>query len=343
MAQQESKKKLFSPRARQSAKNNGLSLADYEYIIGTGFGGGISEKDLILAASGTRKIRISPLAKKLAQLNGVDTSDIKGSGVFGKILKDDILNAGTSAATAKPAAAAMDGEKEVLGTIPYKSVRKIIGDRLAESSVTNPHVFFTTDADMTKLMELRTNVNETLGVKCSVTDFLVIAVSKVLQKYPNVNSSLVEDTIYQYKSTNIGVAVAAESGLIVPVIKNVQDKNIRMVNEDSTALIDKARNGKLMPSEYTGGTFTISNLGMTGIKSFTAIINPPECAILAVSATRKEPVVVSENNEDKIVIRPMMNMTLSINHRVIDGYEAAQFMAELKRLLENPLELVLQF
>jgi pyruvate dehydrogenase E2 component (dihydrolipoamide acetyltransferase) len=184
-------------------------------------------------------------------------------------------------------------------------------------------------------------MNEVSERKITVSDILVYAASKALTKFPGINSSLVDGKIETYKSTNVGVAVAGDNGLIVPVIKNVQGKSLTKISEENRDLVDRAKEGKLKPEEYSGGTFSISNLGMFGIGNFTAIINPPESAILAVSSVRKTAVVVTENDEDKIVIRPMMNVQLTVDHRLIDGLLAAQFVAYLKELLENPLKILI--
>ena len=178
--------------------------------------------------------------------------------------------------------------------------------------------------------------------KTSVTDYIAKAVVNALQKYPDVNSALNGQKIVKYKTVNLGIAVAAPTGLIVPVIKNAEKMDVIEISKISGKLIEKARNGKLTPDEYTGGTFTISNLGMFGIESFTAIINPPEAAILAVSAAKDEAVVeVNEQGNKEMVIRPIMNITLSADHRIIDGMLAAQFVGEIKKLLENPLSILL--
>jgi pyruvate dehydrogenase E2 component (dihydrolipoamide acetyltransferase) len=226
--------------------------------------------------------------------------------------------------------------------LSYSGTRKIIGERLSMSASTAPHVYFTQKVNLEKLLDVRKQVNEISPVKVSVTDFIVRAVVLALQKYPNVNVSLDGDEILQFQSVNIGIAVAAPSGLIVPNIKGTERMSVLQIAEKASQLIEKARNGKLLPPEYTGGTFTVSNLGMFGIDNFTAIINPPEAAILAISATKDEPVVVVDGAGNKEVqIKPMMNIQLSADHRIIDGLLAAQFTAEIKNLLENPMGLVL--
>lgn len=220
-------------------------------------------------------------------------------------------------------------------------MRKIIGDKLAESKFTAPHLYFTDAVDTTNMTDFRKSLNAVSDRKITVSDLLVYAAGKALQKYPQVNSSLVDGQIICYKSANVGVAVAGTNGLIVPVIKNVQEKSLTQVSEENRDLVDRAKEGRLNPEEYSGGTFSISNLGMFGIDNFTAIINPPEAAILSISSVKKVPVVIEEDGEDKIVIRPMMNIQLSVDHRLIDGLLAAQFVGYMKELLENPLKILM--
>jgi pyruvate dehydrogenase E2 component (dihydrolipoamide acetyltransferase) len=225
--------------------------------------------------------------------------------------------------------------------VPYAGVRKVIGDRLSESKFTAPHLYFTQKVDLQQLLALRKQVNEAQDKKTSVTDFIAKAVILSLQKYPEMNASLVGEKIVKYKSVNLGIAVASPTGLIVPNIKDAQNMSVVELSKASSPLFEKAREGKLAVSEYTGGTFTVSNLGMFGIENFTAIINPPEVGILAVSSTKDEPLVVKKADGTKsIEIRPMMNIQLSVDHRIIDGLLAAQVVTEIKTLLEDPIKLL---
>ncbi len=330
-----------TPRGRRFAKENGIDLMSLR-IQGTGYQGGISEKDLqgYLASA---KIRVTPVAAKIAADQGVNLDEIQGSGAHGKIMKRDLVQADntSSQSTGDTGQATADG-KEVLDILPYSGVRKIIGERLAKSKFTAPHLYFTQKVDLEKLLELRKQINESQEKKTSVTDYIARAVIKCLQKYPDMNASLENDKIIRYRSVNLGIAVAAPGGLIVPVIKDANHKTVVQLSTEAGILFDKARNGKLSPGEYTGGTFTVSNLGMFGIQNFTAIINPPEVGILAVSATKDEAVVVQGTDGKKTIeIKPMMNITLTVDHRVIDGLLAAQFVTDVKRLLENPIQLFL--
>ncbi|MGF6376045.1 pyruvate dehydrogenase E2 component (dihydrolipoamide acetyltransferase) [Clostridiales Family XIII bacterium PM5-7] len=336
----------ISPRARRVAAENDLDL-DSADIEGTGWNGGICEKD-VLAYLESNKNRISPVAKSMAQVEGIDISTIKGTGINGKIMKEDVENAlktkGTSAEAAKEGAAEVkystDG-KQILETVPYAGVRKVIGERLAESKFTAPHLYFTQKVDLSKLLDLRKQVNESQEKKTSVTDFIAKATIIALQKYPDMNASLLGENIVKYKSVNLGIAVASPTGLIVPNIKDAQELSVVELSKASTPLFEKARLGKLAMNEYTGGTFTISNLGMFGIENFTAIINPPEVGILAISSTKDEPLVIADADGNKeIAIRPMMNIQLTVDHRVIDGLLAAQFVTEIKKLLESPISLL---
>ncbi len=319
----------LTPRAKTYMKNNDIDPASVAQIQGTGFQGGITERD----------IKASPLAKKLAEKAGVDLANVAGSGVGGKIMKADV-QAAAAAAPAAPAGSTAD--KQIEKTVPYKGVRKIIGDRLSQSKFTAPHLYFTDSIDMTNFTAFRKTLNETADTKVAVSDLMILAASKALRKFPGVNVSLQDDQIIYYKSTNVGMAVAGDNGLIVPVVKNVQEKTLSQIAGETRDLVARAKEGKLKPEEYSGGTFSISNLGMFGIENFTAIINPPEAAILSISSTRKTPVVVTDaEGNDTIAIRPMMNVQLSVDHRVIDGLLAAQFVGYFKELLENPLKILL--
>lgn len=336
---------LISPRARRVAKENDLCLDSID-IVGTGWGGGICEAD-ILAYLASNKVKITPVAKAMADAEGIDISAVRGTGANGKIMKADI-EAALKAKQAVPAAAEVSADakfspdgKEILEEVPYAGVRKVIGDRLAESKFTAPHLYFTQKVDLSKLLEVRKQVNEAQEKKTSVTDYIARAAVMALQKYPDMNASLIGDTIVKYKSVNLGIAVASPTGLIVPNIKEAQKLSVVELSKASTPLFDKARAGKLAYDEYNGGTFTISNLGMFGIENFTAIINPPEVGILAISSTKDEPVVITKEDGTKdIAIRPMMNIQLTVDHRLIDGLLAAQFVTEIKNLLETPISLL---
>lgn len=316
----------LTPKAKKLIQDEKIDPSSLQKIKGTGYQGGITAKD----------IKASPLARKMAEKAGMNLATVEGTGLGGKIMRADIA----AAAAVSPAVVGTE-DKRVLTSTPYKGVRKLIGDKLAKSKFTAPHLYFTDAVDTTKMTAFRKSLNAVSECKITVSDILIYAASKALTRYPQINTSLVDGNIVCYKSTNVGVAVAGENGLIVPVIKNVQEKTITQVSEENRDLVDRAKIGKLEPQEYSGGTFSISNLGMFGIDNFTAIINPPEAAILSVSSVKKTPVVIEEEGEDKVVVRPMMNIQLSVDHRLIDGLLAAQFVGYLKELLENPLKILM--
>lgn len=328
-AQQETdiKSLKLTPKAKALIKNEGYDVNSVAKIQGTGFEGGITAKD----------IKASPLAKKIADEMNVPLESVSGSGAQGKVMKKDVLAAATQKKEDKGTE-----DKQILEKIPYSGVRKIIGDRLSQSKFTAPHLYFTDSIDTTNLTAFRKMLNEKSEQKIAFSDLMVKAVSKALVKFPNVNASLVDNEIVVYKSANIGSAVAGDNGLIVPVIKNAQEKTLTQIAQESRDLVERAKTGRLKPEEYSGGTFSISNLGMFGIENFTAIINPPEAAILSVSSIRKKAVVVTnETGEDEICIRPMMNIQLTVDHRIIDGLLASQFVEYVKELLEEPLKILI--
>lgn len=327
----EEKKLRLTPKAQKLVKEEKLSLESLAGIEGTGFQGGITYRD----------IKASPLARKEAELLNVDLSAVLGTGAGGKIMKADVKAAAGSGASAAAAPEA-DPDLQIASVTPYKGIRKIIGDKLAHSKFTAPHLYFTDAVDTADLTAFRKELNESSEVKIAVSDLLVMAACKALKKFPGINVTLKDDKIITYKSINIGTAVAGDNGLVVPVIKNAQNKSLTEVACENRELVRRAKEGKLTPDEYSGGTFSISNLGMFGIGNFTAIINAPEAAILSVSSVRKVPVVLTdEEGKDIIAIRPMMNIQLSVDHRLIDGLLASQFLEYVKELLENPVKILI--
>lgn len=321
----------MSQRAKKYIRENEIDINSVAGIQGTGFEGGITERD----------IKASPLAKKIAKKNGVDLANVTGTGVNGKIMKKDVLAAGS--AEPKTAAKVESTDDKIIDSVvPYAGVRKIIGDRLSESKFTAPHLYFTDSIDMTEFNAFRKMLNEKSEQKIAASDLMIKAASKALEKYPKLNASLIGEEIIYYKSTNVGMAVAGDNGLIVPVVKNAQAKTLSAIASETRDLVERAKAGRLKQEEYTGGTFSISNLGMFGISNFTAIINPPEAAILSISSIRKTPVVITdEEGNDQIAIRPMMNVQLSVDHRIIDGLLASQYVEYFKELLENPIKILM--
>ena len=294
------------------------------------------------AADGDR-VKASPLARRLAEEGGLSLGDIEGSGPGGRIVKRDVeaaLEDGAGAADAAPAAAAPAPTADAAYTdVPLSQMRKTIARRLSQSIGPIPHFFLTVEIDMTEAMALRKRINERFadqGIRVSPNDLVIKATAMALTRHPWVNAAWTDTAIRQYADVHIGVAVALEEGLITPIVRNAHRKGITEISTEVKELAGRARDRKLTPEEYTGGTFSISNLGMLGIEEFTAVINPPEAAILAVGAAKDT--VVVENGE--MVVRSRMKVTLSCDHRVIDGATGAQFLQTLKQNLEDPVMMV---
>lgn len=306
--------------------------------------------DLGLKRSEKNDLKASPLAMKYAAKVGVNLNDIRGTGPGGRIMKKDIENYLKENRTILP----KDKIEEIPSTekklcseskqfkevIPYTGMRKIIGDRLSQSKFTAPHIYLTISVDMTKVQELIEMFRKKTQMKITINDFMVFVVAKVLSEEPKINCSLINEEIIYHKDINVGVAVALEEGLIVPVVRNADKKDLLTISKELKDLIRLSRERKIMPDDYKGGTFTVSNIGMYGIEQSTAIINPPEAAILSVSKIIRKPIVVNNEN-DKIEIRSIMKMTLSVDHRLIDGAMAAKFLSQLKYYLEFPEALIL--
>jgi len=285
---------------------------------------GVSESD-----SGNRIIA-SPLARRIADEKGIDLRSIKGSGPKGRIVKRDVETFKPPVQTSVTSNLTVSNEDVI---IPLSDKRTIIAKRLGESKYSAPHFYLTLKADMTRLMEARSRFNDAHPEnKTSLNAWIMKLSAEALKKHPEVNASWNKNSILRFAHADMGLAVAQKDGLITPLVKAVELKKVSQVDEELKVLIDKAKNNKLTPEEYTGATFTISNLGAWGIEEFTAIINPPGSAILALGAIQKTPVVIN----DQIVIRPMMSMTLSCDHRVIDGATGADFMKTLKSYMEDP-------
>ncbi|MFZ5634027.1 MAG: dihydrolipoamide acetyltransferase family protein [Bacillota bacterium] len=329
----------FTPRALKFMAEHDIDPAGVN-VKGTGYDGGVTERDIMKHLDQIRGARATPVARKLAADAGVDLKGVAGTGSGGKIMKADVQRAMEQKAGLPKEAAAAAGPKEILEVIPYDGMRKIIGDRLSHSKFTAPHVYFSTSVDVSGLYSLREQIQNAVDTRVSLNDMIIAAAARALVKHPMLNSSLEGDQIVVYRSVNIGVAVGLDNGLIVPVIRDAQNKKLSRIAGEARELTARARSNKLLPDDYSGGTFTISNLGMFGVENFTAIINPPETGILAVSSVRKTPVVISRDGEDVIEIRPLMNMTLSVDHRIIDGLAATRFLNEIKDLLENPVKIL---
>jgi len=284
----------------------------------------------------------SPLARRIAGAAGLALDGISGSGPHGRIVKADVeaaLKAGPSkpAAAPKPSAAVPSFEP-AYEEIPNTTMRKVIARRLTEAKRDVPHFYLTVDCEIDSLLKARAELNGRFdGVKLSVNDFIVRAVALALRQVPAANASWGEEAIRRYRDVDISVAVATEGGLITPIVRHADRKGLAEISAEVKALAAKARDGKLKPEEFQGGGFTISNLGMYGIKSFAAIINPPQGCILAVGAGEQRPVVKAGS----LAVATVMTVTLAVDHRVVDGAVGAQFLAAFKPLIENPLAMLL--
>jgi pyruvate dehydrogenase E2 component (dihydrolipoamide acetyltransferase) len=290
------------------------------------------------APDGDGRQKASPLARRLAADQGVDLATMRGSGPGGRIVKRDVEAAAGAGAQpqATAPAAAPEGEYR---DIPLTQMRKTIARRLTQSIGPVPHFFLTVEVDMKETMGLRKRINETYadqGIKVSPNDLVIKATASALTRHPWVNAAWTGDAVRQFSAVHIGIAVAVDEGLITPVIRDAHNKGVTEIATQVKELAARAREKKLKPEEYTGSTFSISNLGMFGIEEFTAVINPPEAAILAVGAIADKVVAL----DGEMVVRPRMRVTLSCDHRVIDGATGAAFLQTLKRYLEDPMMMI---
>ena len=283
------------------------------------------------------RIKASPLAKKLASEKGVDISMVKGSGDGGRIIKEDIENFKHSEnIPIKEVKLPEIYSKESYEEIPVSQMRKTISKRLAESKFSAPHFYLTMEIDMDNCIEGRNKINETSDIKISFNDIIIKAAAVSLRKHPMVNASFLTDKIRVNNHIHIGVAVAVDEGLLVPVIRFADNKSLSHISTEVRNLAGKAKNKELQPSDWEGNTFTISNLGMFGIDEFTAIINPNDACILAVGGIKNTPVV--KNGE--IVPGNVMKVTLSCDHRIVDGAIGSAFLKTLKELIEDPIKIL---
>jgi pyruvate dehydrogenase E2 component (dihydrolipoamide acetyltransferase) len=317
---------------------------------------------LHVQSDSTSRLKASPLARKIAKEKGIDISQVKGSAEGGRIVKKDIESfkptaqeenskassipsSTTTAATATKAASTSENTtvaipkfigEEKYTEKPVSQMRKVIAKRLAESLFTSPHFYLTMSIDMDSAIQARTKINEFASVKISFNDMVLKAVAVALKQHPNVNSSWLGDKIRYNEHVNIGVAVAVEDGLLVPVVRFADGKSLSHISAEVKDFAQRAKSKKLQPADWEGSTFTISNLGMFGIDEFTAIINPPDACILAVGGIQQVPVV----KNGAVVPGNVMKVTLSCDHRVVDGATGAAFLQTLKALLEEPVRLL---
>ena len=314
-----------SPAAKRVARENQIDLSK---VTPSGPNGRIVERD-VLSYIQEHKVKATPVAKKIAIERQVDLKAIQkspGQRITKQDLEDQIIQ---------------DVDNAVDNTIPVIGMRKIIADSMTYSKKVAPHIYLSLEVDMSKVIDLRERliplVQAQHDVKLSYNHILIKAAATALRLNPLINSSFTEEKIILKQHINIGLAVALKDGLIVPVIKDADKKGLAFIAKETEELVQKAKSKKLLPDEYHGGTFTITNLGMFDIESFCAIINQPEAAILAVGKIIKKPVVI----DDEITIKPMMNLTLSCDHRVIDGAVGAKFLQNLKQILEEPINMLL--
>ncbi len=298
------------------------------------------------AATTTGRIKASPLARRLAGELGVDIAAVQGTGPGGRVVKRDIEMAAETAVAAPavapgaPAVVPVVPPGEEFADVPLSQMRKTVARRLAESLGPVPHFFLTVDLDMTRALEARARVNEILaaqGAKASVNDLVIKATAAALTHHPECNAWWQGSSIRRFSSVHMGVAVAVPDGLITPVVRDAHAKGLAQISREVRELAGRAREKELQPHEYTGSTFSISNLGMFGIEEFTAVINPPEAGIIAVGTVEERAVAV----DGEVVVQPRMRITMSCDHRVIDGAQGARFLATLKSFLEEPAAILI--
>ncbi|MDX1916923.1 MAG: pyruvate dehydrogenase complex dihydrolipoamide acetyltransferase [Rickettsiaceae bacterium] len=329
----------YQIKGKDTKSEGGAPIAEKDKVTSGNLAQNISTDAIESFAANNTKIFASPLAKRIASQNNINLENIQGTGPKGRIIKADLLDLenkpvkeGSSAQTP------MYSSNNGYDLIPMSNMRKVIAKRLLESKITIPHFYLNIECNLDKLLEYRTSINQILEAekKVSVNDFVIKAVARALRKVPEANVSWSNEGIMQYRDIDISVAVAIEGGLMTPIIKSANFKSLTEISAEMKELAQKARSGKLKPEEYQGGGFSISNLGMFGIKQFSAIINPPQSCILAVGTGIKKPVVTEA---DEIKISTIAEMTLSIDHRVIDGAVGARFLSYFKEYMENPIKM----
>jgi pyruvate dehydrogenase E2 component (dihydrolipoamide acetyltransferase) len=350
-----------TPLARRVAEQAGVDIAG---VPGTGGHGRVTRADVEKAAGGGvgmtapradkgERVFASPLARKMAADNSLDLAAVAGSGPDGRIVKADIeaaLAAPRPAAAAAPTAAPAVAAKgpapaassgDAFDIVPLTTMRKVIAERMTHAKSTVPHFYLTVDCEIDELLKIRKTLNERgekQGVRLSVNDLVIKACAAALMEVPAANVGWVGDgTMRKYRRADISIAVALDSGLITPIIRGAESKGLAAISAEMKDIAERARDGKLVPEEYQGGSFSISNLGMFGIKQFDAVINEPQACILAVGAGEQRPVV--KNGE--LAVATVMSCTLSCDHRVVDGATGAQLLAAIKRLIEYPAAMLL--
>jgi len=314
-----------SPRARRLADTEKVPLA---IIHGSGPEGRVIEEDVEKYLEETRDLKVSPAAREIAFQRNIDLRRVQGSGPNGRINKEDVeaIEVAAPAAAPTPSAAPAAG-----GRVELTAMRKIVAQRMTESKTTIPHFYLTVEMDMSNVIALRKKINEENNAKVSYNDILRKACADAYAKVPRMNSTWNTDHVVVYDTVDISLAVSIDEGLMVPVVRNVQSKDYQQISQDTQNLIQRARSKKLTPDEYEGGSLTISNLGMFGMDSFIPILNPGQAAILGIGRIQEKVVV----RDGGIHIRPMMLVTLSGDHRIVNGAEAAEWLGEVKNILET--------
>ncbi len=319
-----------TPAAKRLARQQGIDLTT---VSGQGPQGRIHLVDVQAAASGKAGKTATPLAKRIAAELQVNWTDLPGSGPGGRVVKADVQQAGQPRPVATPSASHVSVE-------PLAGVRRVIAQRMSDSAFSAPHVTIFSDADASHLVAARTQLNTELNgrAKLSYNAWLMALTARALREHPALNACLVDDKIHRYRDINIALAVDTERGLLVPVVRHVDTLNLVAIKQAGDALIQRALAGKSLPDDLSGGTFTLTNLGMYDIDGFTPIINQPQAAILGVGRIQSRPVVV----DGAIQARPMLTLSLSFDHRLVDGAPAARFLQRVKHLIERPFALLLQ-
>jgi pyruvate dehydrogenase E2 component (dihydrolipoamide acetyltransferase) len=324
-------RRLISPRAKLTAEELGV---DWRGLQGSGPGGMIIERDIAAGAGGgTARVKATPLAAKTAALAGISLAGVPGTGIRGKILRDDVEKARQGRSIDRSFGS---GGKKI---VPMKGMRKIIAERMKQSQNENAQTTHRVSVRMDEAARLRAALEKAAGYN----DLIAMAAVRALRDFPEMNAELTPEGIWRKEFVNLGVAVALDDGLIVPVVKDADLLSLKELALAIKELADKARKGGLQSDDYSGGTFTFSNLGMFGLEEFTAIINPPEAGILAAGMIVDTPVAVPSGEEDgkkAVEIHPVMKLTLSYDHRVVDGAPAARFLARIKEYLENPYKML---
>jgi pyruvate dehydrogenase E2 component (dihydrolipoamide acetyltransferase) len=322
---------FISPRARRLAEQHQIELTE---LHGSGPEGAIVERDVLAYLEKRAAPAITPVAQRMAEQAGLDWQQLRGSGVGGRITREDVERAlATSLSAVQPAmpSATVGADNTPVETIPLQGVRAVIAERMARSHTTTAPVTLTALADATALVALRQQLQQD-GIEVSYNDLFIYIAARALREHRRLNASLDGDTIKVWQRIHIGLAVDTERGLLVPVVRDADTKGLAQLAQETSTLIARAQAGQSTPAELSGGTFTITNLGMLGIDSFTPIINLPECAILGVGRINKQAVVVGES----IVARQMVWLSLSFDHRLVDGAPAARFLRRIVQLVEGP-------